>query len=347
MCDTVMSRDEISKWLRCNDRNALKKLYRRADEVRERSVGEEIHVRGIINISNYCTEDCLYCGLRAGNAELKRYRLTPKEIVATTMSAASAGYRTMVLQSGEDPHFTEEMVAGIVRKIKSKCDIAITLSLGERREETYRAWFEAGADRYLLKHETSDAELYARLHPGERCEERIEALRTLKRIGFQTGSGIMVGLPGQTYESVASDILLFRELDLDMIGCGPFVANPKTPLTEATPDATRFIQPDDVSVYKVVALTRIVNPLAMLPATTALFTINPREGRRTALAAGGNVVMFDVTPASVKSFYEIYPKTPLEDGIGNFTKLCRSLEALAGRKVSFSKGHSPKSPALS
>jgi biotin synthase len=245
------------------------------------------------------------------------------------------------MQSGEDPYYTEKMLCRIIGKIKASCDIAITLSPGERPYRTLKAWFQAGADRYLLKHETSDPALYKKLHPDLRYKNRIRMLKNLKEIGYQTGSGIMIGLPGQTYESVANDILLFRELDIDMIGCGPYIHNPKTPLSDTTPDRERFIQPEDRSVYKVIALTSIVTRDTMIPATTALSTINPVSGAATAFKAGANVLMVNVTPEKHRTFYEIYPRNISADGIPDSRELLASIEKATGRKVSKDYGHRP------
>jgi biotin synthase len=309
--------------------------------MRAEYVGNAIHVRALLNFSSYCARNCLYCGLRQGNAELTRYRMQEDEIVAAVRQAAGQGYRTIVMQSGEDPYYTEKMLCRIIGKIKASCDIAITLSPGERPYRTLKAWFQAGADRYLLKHETSDPALYKKLHPDLRYKNRIRMLKNLKEIGYQTGSGIMIGLPGQTYESVANDILLFRELDIDMIGCGPYIHNPKTPLSATTPDRERFIQPEDRSVYKVIALTRIVTRDTMIPATTALSTINPVSGAATAFKAGANVLMVNVTPEKHRTFYEIYPRNISAEGIPDSRELLASIEKATGRKVSKDYGHRP------
>jgi len=208
--DAPLSRSEIVQFLKEDDLAALAKLYTTADDVRALCVGEDIHVRALINFSNHCRRSCLYCGLRQGNAELTRFRMSEQEIISAALKASEKGYRTVVLQSGEDPWYTEEIICRIIGGIKEACDMAVTLSVGEHPYKTLKAWFNEGADRYLLKHETSDPELYEQLHPDLRFEDRIDTLRNLKEIGYQTGSGIMVGIPGQTYESVAEDLLLFK-----------------------------------------------------------------------------------------------------------------------------------------
>ncbi len=275
-------------------------LFAFADRVRREHVGDAIHLRAIVEFSSFCRNDCLYCGLRRSNRGLPRLRMPAEEIVAQCRRAEALGFRTIVLQSGEDPFYCREAVVDLVRRVKGATGLAVTLAVGERDEEEYRAFFDAGADRYLLKHETSDRALYERLDPGLSHERRIACLRALKRIGFQTGSGIMVGLPGQTLESVADDILLFRDLDIDMIGCGPFIPHPATPLA-AEPAGSEEL------TYRVVALARIVTRDTHIPATTALAVTAGDAGRASALCRGANVVMPNVTPQPWRRAYEIYP----------------------------------------
>ena len=337
--DAHLSRSEIVRFLKEDDLAALAKMYTTADDVRAVCVGEEVHIRALINFSNYCRRDCLYCGLRRGNAALKRFRMSAAEIIAAAVTAFEKGYRTVVLQSGEDKFYTENVICAIISGIKEKCDMAVTLSLGERPYATLKAWFNEGADRYLLKHETSDPQLYTKLHPDLRFEDRIDTLRNLKEIGYQTGSGIMVGIPGQTYESVADDILLFQELDIDMIGCGPYIYNPKTPLKHATPDETLYIQPEPEYVYKVVALSRIVTRDTMIPATTALSVLNPERGVLSALNAGANVIMINETPAQYKKLYEIYPRDEVSAPILSPENPFAAIEQLTGRPVASGYGH--------
>jgi len=334
-----LSYNDILDFLKTSDQSEIEHLYKTADRTRAEYVGDEIHARALLNFSSYCSRNCLYCGLRQGNIMLTRYRMSEDEIVEAAQQAAGQGYRTIVMQSGEDPYYTEKMLCQIIGRIKSSCDIAVTLSVGERPYRTLKAWFQAGADRYLLKHETSDPALYKKLHPDLRYKNRIRVLKNLKEIGFQTGSGIMIGLPGQTYASVANDILLFRELDIDMIGCGPYIHNPKTPLDNKTPDRELFIQPEDVSVYKVVALTRIITRDTMIPATTALSTINPVSGAVTAFNAGANVLMVNVTPEKYRAFYEIYPRSVAAEGIPDSRELLATIEKATARKVSKDYGH--------
>ena len=337
--DSPLSHSEIVEFLKETDPAKLTELYAAADDVRALCVGEEIHVRALINFSNHCRRDCLYCGLRRSNTALKRFRMSARQIISAAGTAYKKGYRTVVLQSGEDEFYTEDVVCAIIAGIKEKCDMAVTLSLGERPYATLRAWFNEGADRYLLKHETSDAQLYRKLHPDLRFEDRIETLKNLKQIGYQTGSGIMVGIPGQTYESVADDILLFKELEIDMIGCGPYIHNPKTPLKLITPDKTASIQPEPEYVYKVVALSRIVTRDTMIPATTALSVLNPERGVLSALSAGANVIMINETPAQYRRLYEIYPRDEVPAPILSPEKPFEAIEQLTGRPVSRDYGH--------
>ena len=337
--DAPLSHSEIVQFLKEDDLATLAKLYTTADDVRALCVGEDIHVRALINFSNHCRRNCLYCGLRQGNAGLTRFRMNENEIITAAIKAYKKGYRTVVLQSGGDEQYTEKVICRIIIGIKQACDVAITLSLGERPYKTLKAWFNEGADRYLLKHETSDPALYAHLHPDLRFADRIDTLRNLKEIGYQTGSGIMVGIPGQTYKSVANDILLFKELDIDMIGCGPYIHNPQTPLAKKTPDTKRYIQPEPEYVYKVVALSRIVTRDTLIPATTALSVLNPELGVLSALSAGANVVMINETPGQYRKLYEIYPKGEAPGVILSAEDPFAAIQELTGRPVSRDYGH--------
>jgi biotin synthase len=304
---------EILGWLRETNPERLTELWRRADETRRASVGDAVHLRGLVEISNFCSRQCFYCGLRAGNENLVRYRMLADEIFAAAQQAVKFGYGTVVLQAGEDYGITAEWLAEIVRRIKSETPLAVTLSLGERPDKDLVTWREAGADRYLLRFETSDRNLFDEIHPplGNRECERIAILRQLKKIGYEVGSGVMVGIPGQTYASVANDIALFRELDLDMIGIGPFIPHPATPLGSGFkifPSVNGEQVPNnELMVYKAVALTRLVRPDANIPATTALATINKKNGRELGLQRGANVFMPNLTPLKYRRLYEIYP----------------------------------------
>ena len=295
----TISREDIIFLLSTAEEEEKEDLFKTADRVRHSCVGDEVYLRAIVEFSNFCVQDCLYCGLRRGNDRIPRYRMTPSEIVEAAKNAQSLNFATVVLQSGEDPWFTRERMARLIREIKEQTNLVITLSLGERSYQDYQAWKEAGADRFLLKQETSSASLYEKLRPGKRLLERIQCLQWLKDLGYQTGSGNIVGLPGQALEDLAEDILFFREFDFDMVGIGPFIAHPKTPLGGAANGALDL-------TLKVLAVTRIVTRDTNLPATTAVGTLSP-DGRRKALRAGANVVMPDLTPWGYRQYYEIYP----------------------------------------
>jgi len=308
-----LDRDAILAWLREDDPARLEQLWAAAGLARRRHVGDEVHLRGLIEISNHCVRACGYCGLRAGNREIERYRMSAAEILECAHNAKIWGWGTVVLQSGEDYGLTAEWIAGIVRRIKADTGLAVTLSLGERPDEDLVAWRMAGADRYLLRFEASDDELYRLIHPDlpRRNSDRVAILRALQRLGYEVGSGIMVGIPGQTYASVADDIDLFRRLDLDMIGIGPYISHPETPLGERSwgqwvpPDEQ--VPSDELTVYRAVALTRLVCPDSNIPSTTALGTINKVEGRELGLMRGANIVMPNLTPPEYRVKYEIYP----------------------------------------
>ncbi len=276
-----------------------RELFAAADAVRARFLGEEVHLRGLIEFSNYCTKNCLYCGLRRDNKKLARYRLTPDEILSAARKTASFGLKTVVLQSGEDPFYKGDVLAGIISQIKDELDVAVTLSVGDRTKEEYALFRRAGADRYLLKHETSDPELFAALRPGTKLEERLLRLEWLKELGYQVGSGNMVGLPGQTLNSLAGDIHLMRELDVEMAGIGPFIPHKDTPLGDCAGGTLEV-------TLKVLAVTRLVLPYTHLPATTAAATVHPK-GRELALKCGANVIMPNMTPVAYRPNYSIYP----------------------------------------
>ena len=333
--DVSLTREEILAWLRETDPRRLEALWRMADETRHRHVGDQVHLRGLIEISNHCVRLCGYCGLRAGNRELGRYRMTEDEILDCAAKAAEYGYGTTVLQAGEDYGITREWIVRIVHYIKDEAGMAVTLSLGERPDDDLVAWREAGADRYLLRFETSDPELYAVIHPGRggkpaHPSDRIALLRRLRELGYEAGSGVMVGIPGQTNEILADDIELFRSLDLDMIGVGPYIAHPSTPLGDGQWSAgipeTEQVANDELMVYKVVALTRLVCPEANIPSTTALATINKASGRELGLQRGANIVMPNLTPPEYRVMYEIYPGKAC---VNETAEMCRG--CLSGR----------------
>ncbi|MEJ5229360.1 MAG: [FeFe] hydrogenase H-cluster radical SAM maturase HydE [Pseudothermotoga sp.] len=274
------------------------KLFALADEVRQSYLGKDVHIRGIIEFSNYCRNDCLYCGIRASNKNISRYRMTVEEIVERAQMISQMGIKTIVLQSGEDPYYDTDTIAELIRRIK-KFNVAITLSIGERDFREYKLWKDVGADRYLMRHETADESLYERLHPNDSLTTRAAHLKKLKELGYEVGAGSMVGLPGQNDLSLAKDILFIRDLDADMVGIGPFIPHPSTPLQNAKPGALN-------KTLKMIALTRLFLPDTNIPATTALGTIHP-FGRQMALKCGANVIMPNFTPSPYRSLYALYP----------------------------------------
>jgi biotin synthase len=308
-----MDRSEILHSLRQEAPEELGHLWLRADRTRRQHVGDAVHLRGLIEISNYCVRDCGYCGLRKSHRKLERYRLTKDEIMGCVRQAVALGYGTVVLQSGEDYGIRTDWLAGIVRRIKAETPLAVTLSLGERPDEDLAAWRSAGADRYLLRFETSDRQLYELIHPSlpHRRSDRVAMLRRLRDLGYETGSGVMVGIPGQSYDSLAGDIGLFGTLDLDMIGVGPYIPHPDTPLAQGTWRSElprdEQVPNDELMTCKVIALSRLVCPESNIPSTTALATINRASGRELGLMRGANVVMPNLTPAQYRAMYEIYP----------------------------------------
>ena len=291
-----MNKQEIIDILSDNSKN--ERLFKEADNVRRANVGDEVHLRGLIEFSNICKRQCKYCGLRSPNKKVERYRLSKEEVLATAKNAVNLGYRTIVLQSGEDDYFDTDKMCEIIREIKT-LDVALTLSIGEKIYDEYKAFKEAGADRYLLRIETTDKNLYTAMHPNADFENRMNCLYNLKKLGYETGTGCLVGLPNQTIESLADDILFFKELDADMVGIGPFIPHEHTPFKDAA-------KGDFWLALKVMALTRINLPDINIPATTAMETLNP-QGRIIALQSGANVVMPNVTGLEYRAKYEIYP----------------------------------------
>lgn len=313
-------------------------LYSLADAFRARYVGDEVHLRGVIEFSNHCRRRCLYCGLRADNRSLARYRMQPEEILAVARRGVELGYGTIVLQSGEDPWYTAEMLADLVAVIK-ELGVAVTLCVGERPREEYKRWREAGADRYLLKQETANPELYQRLHPDMSWEERLTRLRWLKDLGYQVGSGNIVGLPGQTLEDLAADLLLLRELEVEMAGIGPLIPHPDTPLRGCPAGSLPL-------TYRVLAVARLVIPWAHLPATTAVGTLDP-NGRRLALQRGANVVMPNLTPRKYRAHYQIYPgKICLQEEPEDCRECLEGMIRSLGRRVGRGPGHGLKAQAI-
>jgi biotin synthase len=308
-----MDKRQILSWLREENPLYLTSLYNMADNLRAKFLDEAVHLRGLVEISNYCRRSCTYCGISVMNRKLQRYRMTGEEILACAQQAVGFGFGTLVLQAGEDREITASWMADIIGEIKAKTPLAVTLSLGERSAPELARWRRAGADRYLLRFETSDRKLYKKIHPpapGRTTSDRIKLLKWLRKAGYEIGSGIMVGIPGQTYESLADDILMFRTLDLDMVGIGPYLAHPETPLGKSTEKISGVMEQvpnKEEMVYKTMALTRLLCPEANIPSTTALATLNREAGRELGLSRGANVVMPNLTPLEYRKLYEIYP----------------------------------------
>jgi biotin synthase len=317
--------------LTCDETDAPR-LHAAADAVRRAHVGDAVHLRGLIEFSNRCRLDCAYCGLRRSNTGVERYRMTHAQVLDTARRAEDLGFRSIVLQSGEDLWYTAERLAAILRDIKAATDLAITLSAGERDRETYRAWREAGADRYLLRIETTDPALFAALHPDDDLEARKACLVALRELDYQLGSGIMVGLPGQAVESIAADLLWLHGLGAEMVGIGPFIPNPETPLSAADGGTVPM-------TLRVVAVLRLVLPDAHIPATTAMGSLDPL-GREKALQAGANVVMPNVTPVEFRENYQLYPgKICLSDDAAHCRGCLEGRIASIGRHIATDHGH--------
>ncbi len=293
---TKISKNKIIEILNTDSKNDW--LFNLADKIRKEYLGDEVHLRGLIEFSNICRCNCKYCGLRSENKTIDRYRISEDDIVTYAGHAVSMGYKTVVLQSGEDNFFDTDTMCRIIKKIK-ELDVALTLSIGERSFYEYKAFKQAGADRYLIRIETTDKELYKKMHPNMDFNNRIRCLENLKTLGYEVGTGCLVGLPEQTIDSLADDILFFKEIGADMIGIGPFIPHPQTPLKDAQ-------HGDFILALKVMALTRILLKDINIPATTAMETLNP-NGRIIALQSGANVVMPNVTTTEYREKYEIYP----------------------------------------
>ena len=317
---------------------ACELIYANADALRSKSVGDTVHLRGIIEFSNVCKNHCWYCGIRCDNDNVARYRMTVDEIVETAKNAKNWGCGTVVLQSGEDPFFTADILGDILRRIKGETGLAVTLSVGVRTRDELAFLKAEGCDRYLLRFETTSNALFSAIHPDETFEHRVQCLTDLRELGYQVGSGFMIGLPGTTLEMIGNDILFATRLNLDMIGCGPFLSHPDTPLAE------KPLLEDRGVYYKTIALLRLLNPLAHIPATTAFDALEP-EGRNRVLVRGANVFMPNVTPGKYRRMYQLYPNKPCVDEDGAACALCvRGRLAALGRPLGSGPGHSVREP---
>ena len=336
--DQILNKEELNKeeivfLLSLQKKEELEKLYFQANEVRKKYCGDEVHLRGIIEFSNYCDQECMYCGLRRSNKNLQRYRMTKDEIISTAGRITKAGLKTVVLQSGEDHFYSKSLVTDIIISIKEKYDTAITLSIGERGRDEYEEWKKAGADRYLLKHETANDKLYSAYHQQEMLKSRLAHIRCLKQIGFQTGSGNIIGLPGQTIEDIADDILLCKEMDCDMCSFSPFIPSNNSPLWK--------IPPANIDLtLKTIAAARIVLKDVHIPATTALSTLID-GGKELGLKVGANVIMPNFTPLPYRVNYQIYKNKKTYDPLVYLEEIKSMLDRI-GRNVGEGKGDSLK-----
>ncbi len=298
--ENVLTKDEFVCLLSSYDRTDAEYAQKLAQKIAKEHFGNKIFIRGLIEFTNICRQNCYYCGLRAENSKASRYRLTKEDILECCREGYPLGFRTFVLQGGEDPHFDDALVCDIVKSIKKEFpDCAVTLSIGEKSRDTYNQFFDAGADRYLLRHETANHEHYSKLHPKNlNLANRKECLFNLKEIGFQTGCGFMVGSPHQTFETLAEDLLFIHELQPQMVGIGPFLPHKDTPFGKEP--AGSF----ELTLF-LLSLVRIMQKNVLLPSTTALGTIHP-QGREMGILAGANVVMPNLSPVSVRKKYMLY-----------------------------------------
>jgi biotin synthase len=316
-------RQELIRMLSLTEKEQIEALYRQAYEIKKQHVGTTVYYRGLIELSNICAKNCHYCGIRSGNPNVKRYTISREEVLAEARWCYKQGYGSLVIQSGEreDQAYTA-YITELVREIKalSHNELGITLSLGEQTEEVYRSWFEAGAHRYLLRIETSDPELYRTLHPDDHSfERRRECLRTLKRIGYQTGTGVMIGLPGQTVEHLADDILFFYDEDIDMLGMGPFIPHHETPLAHLVDgyDPEKALE----AGLKMIAACRIALKDVNIASTTALQALMP-TGRELGLLAGANIIMPNLTDVKYRNGYQLYDGKPCLDENASLCRGC-------------------------
>ena len=338
-CGKIETRANLLPLLRATGAD-LAALYARADAVRRERCGDAVPIRAIVEFSNVCANDCLYCGIRASNPVPTRYRMSPDEILASVRQIAASGTAgTVVLQGGETPGPADDELAALLRRIKTEVPgLAITLSVGNRPRDVYARWRDAGMDRYLLRFETSDAALFARLHPDCTLAERLACLRDLKSLGVQTGGGFMIGLPGESVETLAANVLLCREFGFDMIGIGPYIPNPDTPLA----DQPNAYADDPDMFFRAIAVLRLANPDAHIPATTAFDAVFP-DGRDLALQRGANVFMPNATPGPLRKNYQLYPGKPcIDEDAADCARCVQARLRALGRPVAPGPGHSLK-----
>ena len=298
--EQTIQREQLQALLETTDEQAVSYLRDTARKVADDIYGKQVFIRGLIEFTNYCKNDCIYCGIRRSNPNAQRYRLTEEEILSCCANGYELGFRTFVLQGGEDPYFSDERICDIVAKIKQDYpDCAVTLSIGEKDKASYQAFYDAGADRYLLRHETADEAHYQSLHPAEMSfQHRIQCLYDLKEIGYQVGCGFMVGSPGQTVDTLYEDLMFIKKLQPHMVGIGPFIPQKDTPFGQE-PAGTME------QTLRLLSIIRLIHPHVLLPSTTALGTIHPL-GREKGIQAGANVVMPNLSPVAVREKYKLY-----------------------------------------
>lgn len=295
-----ISLEQLKLLLETNDDESIRFMREEAVKVCKKTYGNQVFIRGLIEFTNFCKNDCYYCGIRRSNSQADRYRLTKEQMLDCCASGYELGFRTFVLQGGEDGYFTDDKICDLVSAIKEKYpDCAVTLSIGEKSKESYKCYFDAGADRYLLRHETADEAHYKKLHPEEMSlAHRKQCLWDLKEIGYQVGCGFMVGSPGQTVETLYEDLQFIRELQPHMVGIGPFISQKDTPFADKASGTME-------QTLKLLAIIRLIQPHVLLPATTALGTIHPK-GRELGILSGANVVMPNLSPVNVREKYKLY-----------------------------------------
>lgn len=298
--ERFLSDDEFKLLIENTNKTVDEYLYEKADNIRRKVYSNKVYIRGLIEISNFCKNDCYYCGIRCSNKKADRYRLNKDDILQCANQGYQLGFRTFVLQGGEDAYYTDDVLCDIIKTLKEKYpDCAVTLSLGERQKDSYQKLFNAGADRYLLRHETADSEHYSKLHPEKlSLKNRMECLYNLKQIGFQTGCGFMVGSPYQTTKQIIEDLKFIKEFEPQMCGIGPFIPHKDTPFKD-------FKQGSLDLTLRLLSIVRLMLPNVLLPATTALGTID-KSGREKGIKAGANVVMPNLSPISVRKKYMLY-----------------------------------------